>query len=204
MSAGHQPKSHLSYGVTAPASQTNFPLANLSIDNEMRLNLVVDCYLGQVAGTPSLKLQDSTGYSFWNDVKATTLSASTDKTATVSGTTWTSASHGFTNGQMVVVNSTGNLPGGYLPGMRCFVEGATTDTFALTPSNSTRSAPIAATDSGTGTLTVTAVTLVTLRLNVNVAGDQSVMPMRPMGRMVTTTGGSDTVQLMDVRTGYTY
>lgn len=203
MAAGHQAKAYLAYGVTAPASATT-EITKLTLDNEMRLNVVMDVYLGQVASTPSLRLQDSLGYGVWNDAKTTALSASTDKTVTVSGSTWTAASHGYTAGQMVVINSTGQIPGGYYPGTRAFVQAPTTNTFTLSAINDPKASPIVTTDSGTGTLTVTAMTVVTLRLNVNVAGDQAVMPLRPLGRIAIVASGGQTAQVLDVRTGYTY
>lgn len=203
MSAGHQPKSYLPLGVTAPAGATT-SITRLTIDNEMRLNLVVDFYLGKVTSTPTLKLQDSTGFDTWSDAKSLALSASTDQTVIVSGNTWTAAAHGYVAGQMVVINSTGNMPGGYPAGTRAFIQAPTTNTFRLSTGTDPRAAPILTTDSGTGTLTVTAMTLVTMRLNVNIAGDQAVMPLRPQGRIVAVCTGGQTAQVLDVRTGYTY
>ena len=203
MSAGHQPKSHLVLGVTAPASATT-EVCKLTINNEMRLNLVVDCYLGQVASTPALKLQDSLGYAIWTDVKSATLSASSDQTVTVSGATWTAASHGFTNGQMLTINSSGNVPGGVQLNKRYFAANVTTNTFELTELQNSNAVSIVTTDSGTGTLKVTAATVITFRVNAEVAGDQSVCPIRPQGRIAVVATGGQTAQVLDVRTGYCY
>jgi hypothetical protein len=203
MAAGHQARAYLFFGKTAPASATT-EVTKLAINDEMRLNLVVDVVLGQVASTPTLNLQDSTGFGFWNTAKSAALSASTDKTVTVAGSTWTAAAHGYTVGQMVVINSTGNMPGGMQAGQRTFIQSATTNTFVLSNDTSSSSSPVTTTDSGTGTLTATAATEVTLRLNVEVAGDQAVMPLRPLGRVTVTCTGGQTAQVLDVRTGYCY
>lgn len=206
MSTGYQSRSYGNHGVPVPASQTNAPICSFAINNENRLNIKADVYLGQVASTPVLKLQDSNGWGIWNDVKSTTLSASTDITVTPTAATGllTAAAHGLTNGQLVTINSTGKVPGGLIPGTRYFVFSATTSTFqlGLRPSDA---APINAfSDVGSGTITVTAATVATFALNVNVSGDQAVMPLRPNGRLVATTSGGQTVQVLDFRLGYTY
>lgn len=205
MSQGHQSKSALAAGKTVPISQTAAFIANFAIDNEMRLNLVVDLVLGQVASTPVVKLQDSTGYGLWSDVKSTTLSASTDVSVTGVDTTtgiFTAASHGLSNGQLIAINGA-PLPSGLVANQRLYAQSVTTNTFKVSASADASQATIIPATAGTS-VTVTAATLATIRVNVNVAGDQAASPMRPMGRLITTTNGSQSVQVLDVRTGYTY
>lgn len=208
MSAGHQVKSYKT-GRTVPVSQTAIEVVRFGIENESRLNLRVDVLLGKVTagGTPTLILQDSTGYEFWNTVATSAaLTASTDKTLIPDFNTGTitSAAHGYSNGIAVAINSTGSLPGGIQPGQVYFVVQVTTNTFKLATAQSPESFPLSFSDNGTGTITSSALRQVTFALNVEVAGDQAVMPLRPNGRLACTTGAADTVQVMDTRVCMTY
>ena len=215
---GYQVRRALARGVTIPASQTAAPVTTQNISDNMRTNLVIDIYLGQVASTPSLLLQDSTGYGIWNTVKSASASASTDKTVSaVAPTTGTLtiASHGYMNGQLVAINSSSRVPGGLDSQLPYYVANATTNTFQLAPvgptngvnpiSNSmSQSAFGSFIDAGAGTITISAVQVLTIRANVEVAGDQSVMPIRPLGRIACTTSGSQTCQVLLVNSGYVY
>lgn len=207
MATGYQTRSQVSKPVQVPASQSAFEVCRFGINNEGQLNLKVDIYVGKVAagGTPTLKLQDQSGWEFWNDVKSSSaLTASTDKTLTPDYTTgfFTSASHGYNNGDMVALSSTGRLPGGLDQGTgRFWVCNKTTNTFQLTRSLQNGSLPVSFTDNGSGTLTSSAVRVITIALNVEVAGDQAVMPLRPQGRVVGVTGASDAIQVVDLRYG---
>ena len=207
MSSGHQTRSYIANAVNVAASTTAQQVANLSIDNEMRLNFKVDIVLGQVAGTPTIALQDSNGLGIWNSIKSNTLSASTDKTVSAvsaSTGTLTSASHGFTAGQLVTINSTGTMPGGLLPGQKLFIVNPTTNTFQVTPFLGNNSAVGSFKDAGSGTITVTAATVATIAVNAQTSGDVQYLPLRPQARLVGTTSAGQTLQVIDVRVGYTY
>jgi hypothetical protein len=207
MGAGHAVKSYLNKGVTIPASQALGEVCRFAIENEGRLNFKVDVYLGKVTSTPLLRLQDSTGYEFWNTVKSgSALSASTDVTVTPDYTTGVLAAvaHGFADAQLIVLNSSGAVPGSLLQGNRYFVRLLTANTFSISTQQTAGSIVTGFTDNGTGTITATAVTLSTLSVNVEVAADQAAMPLRPTGRLVATTTGGQAVQVVDVRIGQVY
>ena len=207
MSAGHQVKRYIARAVNIPASQTAAKAADFTINDDMRTNLKVDILVGKVAGTPSVLLQDSTGFGNWNTLKSVALTASTDQTvSSVNATTGvlTVAAHGYTQGQLITLNSSGTVPGGLLPGDRYFVANPTTNTFQLYLLEGNSVAQSSFTDAGSGTITVTAVQWATVALNVEVAGDQAVMPLRPMGRVAVTTGAGQTVQVVDVRVCHIY
>lgn len=206
MSAGHQTKSALIRAVSVPASQTLAPAAMFGVSNEGRLNLRVDCYLGKVAGTPSLVLQDTNGHSIFSTIKTNVLAASTDITVTPDYTTgtFTAASHGLANGTLVALNSSGAIPGNLDSFVRYFVLNATTNTFQLGLVGTGSALPVSFSSNGSGTITVTAATVSTFSLNVQVAGDQAVLPLRPNARIAVTTAAGQTVQLLDVRYGNCY
>lgn len=207
MSAGYNARSVLKRGIAVPASQATAAIATVALNNGGELNIKVDCFIGQVASTPVLKLQDSMGYDIWTTVKTgSALSASTDITVTPDFTTgiFTATSHGLSNGNWVALNSTGKNPGGLDAQEKLFVQNATTNTFQLARAQPVGSLPASFSDNGSGTITVTLVTVSTLALNVNVAGDQAVMPLRPTGRVIATTTGGQTVQVLDVRAAQHY
>ncbi len=207
MSAGFQSRSYLLRGITVPASQAAAEVARFNIKNGGQLNLKVDVYVGQVTSGGTPKLQDSNGYEIWNTVKTGSgLSASTDITVTPDYTTgtFTATAHGLANGTWVALNSTGTVPGGLDSEARYYVQNATTNTFQLSSGQTGAVLPVSFSDNGSGTIIVTAVTVATLALNVNVAGDQAVMPLRPNGRVVITTTSGQVVQVMDVRLGQSY
>jgi hypothetical protein len=196
-------------GVTIPASQTNAPVTFIPVTATSRLSLVVDVYVGKVAagGTPTVKLQDSTGQNIWSDVKASaSITASTNTTVTLNTSTsvFTAASHGFTDGQLVALNSTGTLPGTFAPGEAVYIQNSTTNTFQLSYQQGVGSLPVSASQAGSGTLTVTPVRVVTIRVNNAVTADQAVLPLRPVARLVATTGASDSIQVISVSVGASY
>jgi hypothetical protein len=207
MSTGHQVRHYLGKAVSVPVSQTDAPIAGFAINDAMRLNIKIDVILGVVTGAGTLQLEDSTGFAFWNLIKTATPAASTQKTISAVGVTTgilTSAGHGYTQGQLITLNSTGTVPGGLLPGQRLFVTNPTTNTFQVSLHPANEAPQTSFTDAGSGTITATLATVATLAANVNVAGDQAVMPLRPLGRITATTGGSDTIQVIDVRVCYLY
>jgi hypothetical protein len=134
------------------------------------------------------------------------VTASTNTTVTLNTTTsvFTAASHGLANGQLVALNSTGILPGTFAPGEEVYIQNSTTNTFQLSYQQAPGSLPVSAPQAGTGTLTVTPVRVISIRLNNAVAGDQAVLPLRPLARVVATTGASDSLQVMSVSAGVSY
>jgi predicted secreted protein len=78
------------------------------------------------------------------------------KTVTVSGSTWTSASHGYLTGQAIRLTTTGTLPTGFVGGKTYWLNRASANTFTLhlTPAAAAAgSGAISASDAGTGTHT---------------------------------------------------
>jgi hypothetical protein len=206
MASGHQSRTALIRGVQIPASQTLTQATAFGISHENRLNCKLDLFLGQVSGTPTIYWQDSNGHGVWNTIKSSALSASTDITVTADYTTgtFTAASHGLTNGQLVGLSSSGFVPGNLDPQTRYFVTNATLNTFQLSVSQTGSMLPASFSDNGSGTITVTAATVLTLSVNVQVSGDQTVLPLRPTSRIAVTTNGGQAVQLLDVRFGNSY
>jgi len=208
MSQGHATKGLMSLGITAPANGTT-EIKRFAISGDNRLNMRIDCILGKMAisGTSTLKLQQSSGLELWTDVKSTSsLSASTDKTVTPDYTTgqFTSTSHGYSDGALVVLNSSGTVPGGLESGLKYYVRVIDANTFQLSVHQPAGSLPASFSDNGSGTITTTLCTLVSIALNVEVSGDQAVMPLHPTARLLAITGASDTVQVMDIRFGQPY
>lgn len=205
MASGHQTRSALVQNASlVPASQTLAPVANLSISHENSRNIRVDYYLGKVVGTPSLLLQDTNGLGFWSTVKSVSLTASTQITVTPAFATgiFTATAHGLLNGQLVGLNSSGTVPGNLNSATKYFVINAAADTFQL--ATSAGGLPVSFSDNGTGTVTVTAASLVSVTLNIEVSGDQAVLPLRPTARVAATTAAGQTIQVLDVRYGNSY
>ena len=200
MAAGYLSKQVLTGPVSVGNSQTLAQAATFRINDAMRTNLVVDVLVGQASGTPTLSLQDTTGLGVWNTATTASASASTQKTiSSVAPTTGTltSAAHGYTNGQLVTLNSTGDTPGGLRAGSIYLVCNATASTFQL--SQTSALIPIAPFETaGAGTLTTSAIQVVTLRMNVEDSGDRGKMPLRPTGRIAVTTTGGESAQLVGV------
>lgn len=207
MSAGHNSRTTLHTSVIVPASQALGEVTRFQVNNENRLNFRLDVYLGQVAGTPVLKLQDTNGHEIWTTQKTSSaLSASTDVTVTPDFTTgiFTATAHGFAESALVVLNSSGTVPGGLRVGAKYYVRLIDANSFYLSTHQVVGNLPVGYNDNGSGTITATLVTLTSMTLNVQVAGDQASLPLRPNARLVATTTGGQTVQVVDVRFGQTY
>lgn len=205
MSSGHQTRSALAQNAAlVPSSQTLLPVASLGISHENSRNIRIDYYLGKVAGTPALLLQDTNGLGFWNTAKSVSLTASTQITVTPAFGTgvFAATAHGLLNGQLVGLNSSGTVPGNLNAAIKYFVTNAVADSFQL--ATSIGGLPVSFTDNGTGTVTVTAASLVSISLNIEVSGDQAVLPLRPTARIAATTNGGQSIQLLDVRYGNAY
>lgn len=183
-----------------PASQTNAVASNaFSVTAGGAKSMKIDIICGSVtvAAAVSVKLQDTSGYNIWNDLKSTTISASTDQVFTASSTTSiiTCAGHGYTEGQAVCVNGPG-LPAPLSEGSIYFVKLIDANTFYLTavPGSSF----IQLTSNGALGQEVTAVAAYTQKYLTAVAGDQTYLPIRSVGRFVATTGAGDSLQILAI------
>jgi len=84
------------------------------------------------------------------------------KTSVVSGSTWTSAAHGFLTGQSIRLTTSGTIPTGFTVGKTYWLKraGASTFTLHLTPAAAAAgSGAITASDAGTGTHTANGTTI---------------------------------------------
>jgi hypothetical protein len=180
-------------------------VAQGAINDDMKLFLSVTAYLGAVTGTPTFQLQTQAEYRIWRTIKSSPAAVvSTDTTVTVTlPSTLTAASHGYTAGQMVTINSSGTVPGGLLPGSRYFVAAPTTNTFMLSLMPSTTPAPVQFSDAGSGTITVTAAQAVVLLVN-NATADSSVLPMDPRFRINGVCTGGQSMQFIGLSVGHQY
>lgn len=81
--------------------------------------------------------------------------SSTSKVATYDSPSedWTCAAHGFNNGDVITITSTGSIPTGYTLNTAYFIITATVNTFQLSTDPS--GDPVPTTDDGSGTITVT-------------------------------------------------
>lgn len=189
-------------GAAVGASVTNLPISsNWRMTARGSLHSRVDIYVGKVAvGTGiTAKLQHSSGYGIWADAKTVAITASTDKTVSaVSTTTYnlTSTTHGYVEGQAVAISSTGAIPVGLVSGIPYYVRVVDADNVQLSSSMSGPAVPL--TSAGSGTITLSAVRVFTIQHLVNVAGDQTHLPLRSSARVVLTSGASDSAQISDV------
>ena len=166
---------------------------------DLRTSLRVDLYVGKVAGTGALKIQDSSGFGIWRDVKSVTLTASTDKTCVVSAATGiiTSTSHGFDTDTPISFATSDALPDPLIAGAIYYVDKIDADTFRL------KAAPgLAATLSfqgGSGNHTATAVRVVSITVQSEVAEDQEVTPLKDVCRVMGVMGDSQSCQVCAVK-----
>lgn len=181
------------------ASQTDAPVVTFATTPAQQTSLRVDAYIGRVAGTPDLKLQDSSGLNVWNAVKSVTLSPSTNKTVSAVSTsadTLTCTGHAYPEDTVVVINSTSTTPGGVAAGTPYYVKVIDANTFQLKQSPSSN--PVDITASGAGTITATQVTLASIAVQETDTADQAFTPVRRSCRLVADTGASETVQVVYV------
>ena len=188
-------------GAAVGASVTNQPISsNWRMTARGSLNSRVDIYVGKVAvGTGiTAKLQHSSGYGIWADAKTVAITASTDKTVSAVSTTTntlTSATHGYTEGQAVAISATTAVPVGLTAGIPYYVKVVDANNVQLASSIS--GPAVLLTSAGSGTITLSAVRVFTIQHLMEVAGDQTHLPLRSSARVVVTTGASDSAQISD-------
>jgi hypothetical protein len=192
-------------GVVIPASQSDAVISvpSFGIAMNSRDLLRVDVLVGRsVAATGvTVSLQDSSGAGIWRNVKdSSAISASTNRTLTPDSATdiFTSVGHGFTSGQAVALYTTGTLPVGLDSSKIYYVKVLDADSFQLTAVQNDGIITDITSD-GTGTLTASAVRVVSLTINNAVSGDQALIPIKSQCRVVADTGAGDSLQVMDVR-----
>lgn len=162
-------------------------------------SLRVDVGVGSVtvAAAVSAKLQDSSGFNLWNDVKSVSITGSTDQSVTAVDTgtdRLTINTHGYVDGEAVAVTGT-ELPGGLYDTKVYYVRSATTNDFQL---SETQSGPAVNLTSAGSSVTVTAVRQFSITVQQEVAGDQTLTPLRGAGRVQIITGAGDSCQVLSV------
>lgn len=203
---GHTPQEQLlnKAMVSVGASATNAVVSKeFPVSNDGSTNFRADIYLGKVVGSPVLKLQDSSGLNIWTDSKTATASASTQKTVSAvdaSADTLTSASHGYTSGQPVVINSSGALPAGLEAGKVYYAEAVDANTVKLHTIRDL-SSPVDITDAGSGTIQLTAVSRVEIVITSYLSSDISsgYAPVNAQARVVCSSAGGESAQIVAVK-----
>lgn len=187
------------------ASQTGAVVsqeASLTDGGSERMRL--SFFIGRVTVTNeiSLGMQHSTGYGVWADTKTDTslTTKSADDTFTAATTdVCTAASHGFSDRDAFVVDSSGTLPEGLSASTVYYVRVLDENTFTLHTGSSLKPENMVdITSTGSGTHSLYAVSEVAITFNPEVAGDQSYLPLAQRIRAVVTTGADDTVDIVDV------
>lgn len=203
---GHTPKEVIlgEAAVSIGASQTNAPISKeFAVSEGGSLNFRADLYFGKVAtaGTITVKLQDSSGYNLWADNKTATASASTDKTVVSVDSSADSlevTGHGYTDATAVVVNSSGQVPAGLVAGVVYYSKAVDANNIELHRTKALGS-KLDITDAGSGTITVTAVSKSEITVVAEVAGDATYLPINAQGRLVATTAGGESLQVVSIK-----
>jgi hypothetical protein len=183
-------------------------VSNVEVSKQFRISpsgsrsIRVDLLVGKVAIANGItaKLQHSSGYNLWSDANTVAVTASTEKTiSAVDDATdiLTSVAHGYVTGQPVVINSSTAVPRGLSAGEIYFVLKINDDTFYLVDAPDSEK-PIDLLSAGSGTITTTAVRCLSITQQEVVTADQSVMPLKPLGRIVCSSGASDSAQIVDI------
>lgn len=206
---GHTPQEQLLKRtmVSIGASETNTVASEqFPVSNDGSTNFRADIYMGRVVGAPVLKLQDSSGLNLWADNKTAAASASTQKTVSaVSDTadTLTSAAHGYTSGQPVVINSSNGvagIPGGLEQGKVYYVNVLDANTVEM-HANRDLNSRFDITSAGTGTITLTLVTRFEIVVTSYLAADitSGFAPVNSMARVVCSSAGGESAQIVAVK-----
>lgn len=170
--------------------------------NPCEQSLRVSIFVGQVAGTVDLALQGSDGQSVWTDIKATTIGASTDKTVTFtpSSSSIASTAHGYLPGDEIAFISTGGtLPPQIVAGQIYYVQTAATNAFTVGASRLNGTPLIVPSTAGTGAQTASQIREAEITVQAVASADQTVTPIKPHLRLRTTTGGGESIQIVQVK-----
>lgn len=161
-------------------------------------NLRLDLYCG-IANGGTATLQHSSGFNMWTTAKTGTFPTQAGTTATVDASTdiVTSTSHGMVQGQAFVMTSSGQMPNPLVADTVYYVQLINANSFKV--GTEPTSPGINLLSAGTGTLTVCPVTMVSIQLNVEVAGDQAVMPLKSECRLLGTGGGGGDTHVVSAR-----
>ena len=202
MANANIPSDKLSAPATVGASASsqvgkNFMVTGVGAHDAFRL----DFFVGKVvaASGVSAKMQHSTALNIWEDTKSVSLTASTDTTATASASTdeLTATAHGLADNDPFVISSSGVLPGGLAADTLYYAKRVSAN---VIQARSEADGPaLDITDAGSGTHKVTAVRQFSLKFLAQVAGDQTYMPLRSLGRAICTTGAGDSAQFLKLK-----
>lgn len=186
--------------VQVAAGQTDIVIKDWG--NNAEVSCRVSVFVGQVTGTVDLAIQDSVDCDVWNDVKATTIGASTNKTLTftASDANIVSAAHGYLPGDEVALISVGGiLPTPFVAGTVYTVATAATNSFTLKAFPADQASPtLVPQTSGTGTQTSSKIRETTIPVQAVATADQTVTPLRSHLRLRATTGAGETIQICKV------
>jgi hypothetical protein len=190
----------LAVNQVVPASQTNKVVSHpIRVTASGSRHFRMDIYTGKVvvAAAVSAGFQHSSGFGMYEATKSTTIAANaaTAITAVAPSTDiLTAVAHGLVDGDVVGITATA-MPGGILNTVPYFVKKIDADTFQLSIING--GAAVDITSAGTSP-EFTKMQLDSITFQLNVAGDQTYLPLRSLGRAVMTTGAGDSAQLLGI------
>lgn len=164
-------------------------------------SLRVSIFVGQVAGTVDIALQGSDGGNVWTDVKATTIGASTDKTVafTPADANIASTAHGFLPGdQIAFISAGGSLPPEFIAGVIYYVQTAATNSFTVGVSSLNGTPLIIPSTTGSGAQTASILREAEITVQAVNTSDQTVTPVKPHLRVRVTTGGGESIQIVQI------
>lgn len=206
-------KTVLKPALLIPQSITNQVVGIWGSTPATQQSLRVSIFVGQVAGTVDLALQDTDAYNVWNDVKATTIGASTDKTITftANNANITSTAHGFLTGDWIAFADTAGsaaMPtnGGtgaiITTAVGYVVQSIDANTFRIRAQDMPSSPVLIPGSAGTGTITATVIREASLTVQAVASADQTVTPLRGGLRLRATTGASESIQIIEIKSSF--
>lgn len=161
--------------------------------------LRIDIFTGVATAATGItaKHQHTNMPGLWTDAKTVSITSSSQQSATVNATTdqLSITTHGLSEDQPVVVAGS-VIPGGLEAKKIYFVKVISANAIQLKSTNDGQVVDI--TSTGTS-VTVTAVRMFSISYLPTVAGDQSHMPLRSLGRVVVTSGAGDSVDIVSIR-----
>lgn len=179
--------------------------AGMVLSKSMRItaggsrNLRVDLYTS-VSDGGTVTLQHSSGYQVWTTAKtsaALPVEAGTAATASASTDEITSTSHGLADNEPFSLSSTGEVPAPLKADTVYYAQLIDANTIKV---RSEPSGPaINLTSAGSGTITLAPISVTSIQLNVEVAGDQGVMPLKSDGRLIVGTASTSTTRLISAK-----
>lgn len=162
-------------------------------------NLRMDLYTS-VADGGTITLQHSSGYQVWTTAKTSgTLPTEAGTTATANDSTdeVTATSHGLVDNEPFSLSSTAEVPAPLKADTVYYAQLVDANTIKVR--NEPSGPSINLTSAGSGTITLAPISVTSIQLNVEVAGDQGVMPLKSEGRLIVGTASGSTTRIVSAK-----